>query len=405
MLKKEIKVPNFPGVYRVVAIDSSGVAKPTGFFRVRRRFVLKGRWTTKTSTVGSFDEAKRLAKTHFKPATETPTRETAISFEKAFLKFMHHKEVEKKLSIGTIKGYWARYEHLKFFAPMNVMEISAKTVDVWIDLLLHPDYLKQQQGSRICYDHEFTLLVCFFRYYRNFIDETFVVPILDRHRQRACARPKNSEAEIRFLNVDDERDFLTMLAKWPTIHDIAVFQLHTGARIGEAAALEFRNIDFSRNEIRIAQHLHWERHRDGKIICLPGTKTGPTRMVPLTAECRAMLLNRKRNSTSGTVFSASDDSWLAYRSIQAIYDRAFKRLNLPHRGTHIARHTFAVRFLDQTKDIYALQKLLGHTDLKVTQVYAKYSNESVRRSFQLFRGGLSDAETKDVPQLVPRGVS
>lgn len=400
---KEIKVPNFPHIYKVVDVDYLGTARPTGQFRVRRRFRQDGRWTTLTRTAQSFDEAKRFAKQPLTvPVLRSLTAEQ-VTFKEAFAKFMRHKEHERKLAKGTIAGYWARYEHLKFFEPMSVSSINARTLDAWIDLLLDPAYLGAQQGSRICYDHEFTLLTTFFRYYRNFIDDTFVIPVLDRHRQRACARPKSAEPEIRFLNCDEEQRFLEALSRWPVIRDIAMFQLHTGARIGEAAAMEFRNVDYLRGEVRIAQHLHWERHKGGQTHVVPGTKTGPTRNVPLTSECKEMIRSRQATASSSITFADSDGRWLLYRAIQDIYDRAFRKAGLPHRGTHILRHTFAVRFLDQTKDIYALQKLLGHTDLKVTQVYAKYSNEAVRRSFQLFRGGMSNDNETPVPQLVPRG--
>ncbi len=401
MYKKEIKVPGFQHIYRVVETGSDGKVHPTGQFRVRRRHRHDGRWTTLTQTVNTFEEAKRIAKQ--KPQVSAKTNAASIcSFSDAFKKFMQHKQHERKLARGTIAGYWARYEHLRFFDPMPMSTINSKTLDAWINLLLDPEYVKAQQGSRICYEHEFTLLVSFFRYFRNFVDESFVVPVLDRHRQRACARSKNSEPEIRFLNTDEELQFLEALSPWPVIQDIALLQLHTGARIGEAAAIEFRNIDYLRSEVRLAQHLHWDRHKGGEIHLVPGTKTGPTRNVPLTNECKAMIRRRQQAAKNSRTFESPNGSWLEYRAIQAIYDRAFKRVGLPHTGTHVLRHTFAVRFLDQTKDIYALQKLLGHTDLKVTQVYAKYSNEAVRRSFQLFRGGLAAEDATHVPQLVPR---
>jgi hypothetical protein len=51
--------------------------------------------------------------------------------------------------------------------------------------------------------------------------------------------------------------------------------------------------------------------------------------------------------------------------------------------------------------IHALQKALGHTDLETTLKYAKYTMDSVRKSFQIFSGGR--VENADlVPKAVPK---
>ena len=48
------------------------------------------------------------------------------------------------------------------------------------------------------------------------------------------------------------------------------------------------------------------------------------------------------------------------------------------------RHTFATIFLKKTKDVATLQKLLGHSNLKETMIYAHVLDESKQEGMQCF---------------------
>lgn len=50
---------------------------------------------------------------------------------------------------------------------------------------------------------------------------------------------------------------------------------------------------------------------------------------------------------------------------------------------HIARHTHATMMLTLGVDLYTVSKLLGHTNIQTTQIYAKLVDESKKKAIDL----------------------
>ena len=48
---------------------------------------------------------------------------------------------------------------------------------------------------------------------------------------------------------------------------------------------------------------------------------------------------------------------------------------------HVARHTFATLALNRNIPIEVVQKLLGHTDIRTTQLYAKMMTPTIIKEY------------------------
>ena len=86
----------------------------------------------------------------------------------------------------------------------------------------------------------------------------------------------------------------------------------------------------------------------------------------------------KKDATNDLVFTDTKGELLkynavqsAYNAVQSAYNAGFEALDLPWRSTHILRHTFATMALMGTKNLFAVQATLGHTEQRTTQRYVK----------------------------------
>lgn len=69
---------------------------------------------------------------------------------------------------------------------------------------------------------------------------------------------------------------------------------------------------------------------------------------------------------------------------QAIYDAATKA-KLPNVHPHTLRHSRATWMLDNNLDSMRVKQLLGHKDIRTTDIYINYSVEGLRRAMAPFK--------------------
>lgn len=153
------------------------------------------------------------------------------------------------------------------------------------------------------------------------------------------------ERELSFLTAEQIPVLLAECDKSTNNHCGAVARLclATGARWSEANDLPVTGLFADR-------------------VVYSGTKNGKVRVIPINPEFSAYL-RELAFPVGKRLFS----------SCKGAFRKAVERsgIELPDgQLTHVLRHTFASHFLINGGDILALQRILGHSDLKVTMRYA-----------------------------------
>ena len=138
--------------------------------------------------------------------------------------------------------------------------------------------------------------------------------------------------------------------------------LYSGLRIGELMALQWSDIDFTKGILTISKSCH--DGKDGLVIDEPKTTTS-RRVIPLPRQLLPILKGIKKRSNSPFVVSTNGKP-VSVRSYQRSFELLLKKLNIPHKGFHSLRHTFATRAIECGMDVKTLSEILGHKNPTVT---------------------------------------
>jgi integrase/recombinase XerD len=180
---------------------------------------------------------------------------------------------------------------------------------------------------------------------------------------------KEKEKKINTLSIDEIQKFLRSLNKGLYSEFRMFVLIHTCldsfGRIQEILSIQKQDIDF-------------ERHA----ITFQNTKSGKVRIVPITKKT-VKLLEELIEETED--FDNEEYVFLTHHGKPLTPDTArkhlrdiVKRIGLDSKinGFHIFRHTASEIFL-RGGSIRVLQKLLGHSDLSVTQIYAHVLDSTI----------------------------
>ncbi|MFH1374785.1 MAG: tyrosine-type recombinase/integrase [bacterium] len=186
---------------------------------------------------------------------------------------------------------------------------------------------------------------------------------------------ENPTKGVRKLKVDDAKPvrFLTngecqqlLDACPPDLYPIYFTFLNTGMRKAELEYLEWADIDLKRRKIKIRRKEDWQ------------PKTGE-REIPINSQLLKLLTELKDRNKNGLrsryVFPHKDGSRirtkLREKMIKIAEQAGIENLT----KVHTLRHTFASHLVMSGVDLPTVKKLMGHSDIQTTMIYAHLASD------------------------------
>ena len=227
-------------------------------------------------------------------------------------------------------------------------------------------------------------------------------------------KPQENTSDLKCFTTEEQRMFVEA-AKKTRYFAPFVFALETGLRPGEIIGLTWDMVDFEKRTVTVNKSLEY-RHSKGFWQAGPPKTITSYRTIPLTKKAFEILLREKKNIKSRktspllsqemtftdervnitVTFSLSDLVFINSRTGEptknSTYDtRMYKiceKAGIRHISMHGLRHTYATRAIERGMQPQILQKLLGHSSIKVTMdKYVHVTEDSFADAISLFEEG------------------
>ncbi|MBU0879728.1 site-specific integrase [Patescibacteria group bacterium] len=136
-----------------------------------------------------------------------------------------------------------------------------------------------------------------------------------------------------------------------------------GLRISEVVNLKTKDINLE--ELTI--HLKNAKGKKDRITIFPEK---------IKTDLQNLIVSKNSNNY---LFESERGGKLTERTSQKVFENALQKANIKKDATfHSLRHSFATHLLENGVDIRYVQELLGHQNIKTTQIYIHVTNPSLK---------------------------
>lgn len=273
-----------------------------------------------------------------------------------FIDYFKDQMEKRKQSKGNYENWGSTLKHLIKFAGAK---ISFREIDETFCENFR-DYLKNTAKKTSGQPLSSSSVSSYFNKFRACLKEAVRKKIILSNPATDVTNPKVKESKREYLTIDELKTIVKAECRYDVLKRAFIFSCLTGLRWSDINNLKWSEVQSTNDGWRITFHQQ---------------KTKGLQYLDISEQARGYL--GEQGNPDERVFIGLKYS--SYMNVEL--SKWMMRAGITKDITfHCARHTFAVLQLSLGTEIYTLSKLLGHSELKTTQIYAKIIDEKKREA-------------------------
>lgn len=318
--------------------------------------------------------------------------------ELAEMWFESHIHGLKPNTVATLRSMLNRHL-LPAFGDKKLDKLTPATIQTTVNQWARLTQSKTTSNQHI--EGVFANYGLLHRYNKKILQYAVALEIIPTNPAQNVTVPKPLKLEcdrIKHLDNEQVKTFLNYLDSRPktykNLYDSTLyhFLLATGCRIGEAIALEWKDIDWTEHTVSITKTIN--KYRE---INSPKSQSS-IRIISLDQDTMNLLEKYKKaqqieswqlGRSEKTIFSTFTDNYPIVQVLRYRLQQAGKKAGIGKLGFHVFRHTHASLLLNAGIPYKELQHRLGHSTLAMTMdIYGHISQDNMRATAERFSEAL-----------------
>lgn len=179
------------------------------------------------------------------------------------------------------------------------------------------------------------------------------------------------EDKIEYFN-EEEIKLLKKAFKGNKFENLVLIALGTGLRQGELLALKWENINLDKGYLKVAEtvktvYLFDYEGNKKRATVYNAPKSNESRIVSLPQKLIEILSGMNHNTTF--VFEDEEGNPYSAKTLFGNWKKVLTDNNIPYKKFHSLRHTYGTMLLSKGVDLNTVKELMGHADIKTTEIY------------------------------------